>query len=296
MKRCRDKTGNARTAASAPTNRLGITTRSAMLTGVAKSWGFAGPVTLNCIDARDATNTTQRAKIEEEIRVRGFFAYRVYGGPTPQWMYTIGLWETFKHPEIVIAGSAFLKADDLNSGLRTVTDRIREGEPVVVEGHLDIPAFGQVGFRPVHATWTEHLLLGALDYYGMESFEAVQIVPSEKYSTLDTPDLSRAYSANHDTAWSWLVAPWPYRVPDRALVMTEFKVLQGARVWFVDRDDAGDWQMFASRDLPPPVDTARIVPLATLFAIDPSLEEVCHLAPGQYAERGADGQWTTLRE
>jgi len=135
-------------------------------------------------------------------------------------------------------------------------------------------------------------MLGALDYYGVRDIDAMQVVPDERHTTIDVPDMTRLWSAQAEPIWQWLHEPWAYDVPETSTATTNLDALRGARITEVTRWEEGEWEMFAGAGPDVADDDARVVPLGCLLAADPSLAASVKLEIGKglWREDG-DGDW-----
>lgn len=117
-------------------------------------------------------------KIEEKIAEVGWYAIGVY--PTADdppeaysFLYTIGLTETWSHPELIVCG---LSHDLAYSVIAGVAHGVSEGESYAREGEYGNVLEGyKVEVRRVADRKREHLAV-AWRYYGGGSFEARQLV------------------------------------------------------------------------------------------------------------------------
>lgn len=90
-------------------------------------------------------------EIAEIVRQYGWYAANV-NDADPSFLYTIGLTQTFEHPEFIVFGLDAEHAYALLSGL---IDDIRNGKSYSASGVYDINLGGdahRVGFRKVHST------------------------------------------------------------------------------------------------------------------------------------------------
>jgi hypothetical protein len=89
----------------------------------------------------------------------------------PGWAHTIGLWERFAHPELVVFGS---EPRRLGALVNALGERVRSGlrfEP----GETDRVLAGlPFAFRPVAPRWTSVFLGNAAWHYRSERFSALQ--------------------------------------------------------------------------------------------------------------------------
>ncbi len=90
----------------------------------------------------------------------------------PTFAYTIGLWETFKHPEIIVFG---LSTNHLVTILNEAGSYIKEGKVLKVGKVYDeyLEGFGSI-FRKVKKSRMPEYFGYGLWYYSGENFEAIQ--------------------------------------------------------------------------------------------------------------------------
>lgn len=234
------------------------------------------------------------AAIEENIRTHGYHIYTVQGGPVPRFSYTIGLHEAIGK-ELVFAGGAFYSLDDVASVLDSICLQLRSGGRN--ETGYAVPKLGMFTLRSVHQTWAREILLGALDYYSIDVVPSLQIFPERTHLTIDVPDLTRAWSPISEPIWQWLKTEWQYSVPANSTATTNLDALRGCRVTEAARWDMDEWELFAGAGPDVSTDDARIVPLGTLLAADPSLFPVIGLEVGKGIWREPHGgdwhRWET---
>jgi hypothetical protein len=131
--------------------------------------------------------------------------------------------------------------------------------------------------------------LGALDYYDREEVSAYQVVPDEAHRTIDTPDLSRTWSASTEPAWRWLADEWSLPVPSTSHAVTNLDALRGARVTEVSRWEDDYWEAFAGSGSGLSEAEARVVPLGTLLGADDSTRRILDLEVGESIWRDPEG-------
>lgn len=237
----------------------------------------------------DAARSQALERIARNIEQFGYHAYHVTGGPLPRFSYTIGLREALG-AELLLAGITFYTVDELKRVIDSIRAQLRgqsEREvPLPVEG------LGTFTLRSAHASWIRELMLGATDFYGTKEVSAFQVVPDERHWTMDVPDMSVAWSGDAEPAWRYLHGQWPYRVPSDSTAMTNLDALRGGRITEVTRSEEDEWEMFAGGGPDVEPADARVVPLGTLLAADPSLEPAVDLKPGKGLWRDdMDGAW-----
>lgn len=239
------------------------------------------------------TNEERQAildRIKASIDSHGYHVRIVDGGPSPRFAYTIGLHGSIGF-ELVFAGGSFFTLSEAKNVVNETAQIIRtkrssEAMPIV------FPAMGTFSLGMVDPSWSRKLLLGALDYFGLEQIRALQIVPDEDHWTFDIPNMDEAWNPNSNPAWKWLEHAWELPNSPRSAAITNLDALRGHPITEVMRWEEEEWEMFAGAG--PDVDKSevRIVPLATMVAHDASLEMVFDLAVGSglWREEGGD-EW-----
>jgi hypothetical protein len=120
-------------------------------------------------------------KIIADVETHGWHVIRVFeDGRSPEFAYTVGLWKSFRHPEIIIIG---LPADTAHVILNDAGEAIRSGERFVpgMESNAFLEGY-PVAFReiPKHLQWP---YLGfAYWFYEGADVPAVQLVYPDRES------------------------------------------------------------------------------------------------------------------
>lgn len=240
----------------------------------------------------DAARRSQALeRIARNIQEFGYHAYHVSGGPLPRFSYSIGLRESLG-AELLLGGVTFYTVEEVKRIMDSIHEQCRgRGK---LQASLQVEGLGTFSLRPAHVSWIRELMLGANDYYGTQDIAAFQVVPDDKHWTLDVPNMSVAWSPDAEPVWCWLRARWPYRIPSDSTAMTNLDALRGGRITEVARWEEDEWEMFAggAPDVEPA--DARLVPLGTLLAADPSLEAAVDLQLGKGLWRDdTDGAWSS---
>ncbi len=234
--------------------------------------------------------------IRTNIAKFGHHNYIILGGPLPRFAYSIGLSETVGS-ELVMAGGCFFTADEVSRIIDVVSAQLSELSPDKCPPvMIDIGSLGVFSLRDVDASWC-CLLLGALDFYGVDHIGALQIVPAEDSWTIDVPALNRPWSAKSEPVWQWVKEPWQYPVPKDCTVVTNLDALRGKTITEVARWEPEQWEMFAGAGPDVDKEDVRVVPLGTLLGADHSLEMATTLEVGRGVWRDREElswhQWTT---
>ena len=199
----------------------------------------------------------------------------------PGFAYSIGLFKTYRHPEIICFG---MKRDVMGWCINHARDRIRDGE-ILTTGRL-YSGFLEgydVAFLLVDKAYYQDYL-GYAGWFNDNAFDfpALQLVWPDK---------------QHRFPWDDAFNPdWKFKQPlldrntdfkfyeERNLgVFTTKQAFNRSPILFVYHNDDGDWQFHTSAD-PDPGD-AVLVCLEDITKLDPTINELFHLQPGWHAWR-----------
>jgi uncharacterized protein DUF4262 len=239
------------------------------------------------------TTASQRSvaldRIRQNIALHGHHTYIVSGAEYPRFAYTIGVSETLGF-ELILAGAIFYMADDVMRIINDIASTMKQQETREAQ-ELDVESCGYFSLRQVDPSWATALMLGALDFYGVEEIPALQIVPDAAHWTIDVPNLSEPWSPITAPAWRWLRETWTYPVPSKSTVTTNLSALRGDRITEAARWEEDYWELFAGAGPDVSRDDTRVVPLGTLLAADQSLEPVVSLPVGSALWRDGISDW-----
>lgn len=219
------------------------------------------------------------------------------------WSYTIGLYDTTGHPEIVTVG---LGPDVAHCALNEAADLQREGIDLSQGRYRDVIGEVECEFRPVDRAWITQLMDGAVWYYQGEDFPVLQAVypdlenrfPEEKEfdaafeQPLMQPDRPRTgvekdfwrSTDPNDSFFDWKF-PDP---PHTSAYCSQFIHDKTEPVTYVSHDEDGDWQFHGdsmSGGLKP-----VLLCLHHPIDDDASIKELADLPRGWWAERAAVGE------
>lgn len=115
------------------------------------------------------------AKAKADIQESGWHLLMVQGGDGPSFLYTIGLWETYKHPELIL----FSPSGDPRNVAKTLwamVQRIAAGEKLK-SGQVYSKVFKDYdgAIREVRPRWFASYLGTAAAVYGTFDFPAAQL-------------------------------------------------------------------------------------------------------------------------
>ncbi|WP_185073637.1 DUF4262 domain-containing protein [Pseudomonas protegens] len=217
--------------------------------------------------------------IRSNISSHGYHIYAISGGPLPRFFYTIGLIESIGF-ELIMAGSYFYSANEAKQILDKIMNEINS-HPTRINSKIKTNSLGSFKLRKADNSWTNKLMLGALDFYNSKEISALQIIPDLDHWTIDTPDLSESWSIQNAPIWRWLGEPWSYQsISDHSVAVTNLSALRGEKVTEATRWEEDQWELFAGSGPDTPPAEIRVVPIGVLLDFDPSLKKVVSLDVG----------------
>lgn len=119
-----------------------------------------------------------RAAVErarQDVETFGWHVVMVSGGGDPGFLFTIGLWQTYQHPDILL----FAPGEDpqgMAGRLQAVAQRVRAGEVFEPETLYEDLFGAHAGtFRPVAEGWYSYFLGTAIAFYESCDFPVLQL-------------------------------------------------------------------------------------------------------------------------
>ncbi|WP_326562779.1 DUF4262 domain-containing protein [Micromonospora sp. NBC_01796] len=240
-------------------------------------------------------------RILDTIRKHGWSALRIGGGAV-EFAYTVGLWHTFRRPEIVMFG---LDGEGMQHWLNACVALGRErgwpepGEPF--EGVLEGFA---TQLRPVDDSWRDALFGTAHRFYGGVAVPVQQLVWPDRDGRWPWDDRATASSRNRQ-AFAWLpvsahpAGAWrlvgelepgfPFPVGPDSWALTTRAVLDGVRPVARVSLDEGAYDVLDGRGYD--ADDLCLAFLGDLVIAYPDLAMCADLGEGQVAITGDDRVW-----
>jgi hypothetical protein len=237
----------------------------------------------NCIDNDALLNNTK-------LNIEKFGLQVIMVGKTsycPSFAYSIGLTQTYNHPEIICFG---LPNDLGRAIINDIAEIIKKGETIEIgKIYTEIFKDSRAVFLKVDERNIDDYFGAALSYYDDKNFDALQIVWTDRNDKLP-------WEENFEEEFL-------YKQPllDRN---AEFKFYESknlttftTRQWLDEKkpilrvvhDIEGDWQFLTGDQMPEDI---KIVALEQLILSDKTLNEVFDLEYGESAEREfIGGQW-----
>jgi hypothetical protein len=205
----------------------------------------------------------------------------------PSFAYSIGLWQTFKHPEIICFG---LPNDLGHAIINDVAEIIKSGERIEVGKNYDnIFNASRAEFLDVDSGNVVDYFQQAINYYGSDNFHGLQLVWTDRNDKFPWEEGFEDVFVYKQPMLD-RNADFKFREPKNLTTFTTRKWLELSKpILRVVHDDEGDWQFLTGDQMPEDI---RIVALEQLILRDKTLNEVFNLDYGEAAERDfIDGSW-----
>ena len=210
---------------------------------------------------------------------------------SPSFAYSIGLYKTFKHPEIICFG---LPPDVAHGIINDVADLIRQGKTMhTYQTQDNIFKDSKAEFLPVDERNIKDYFGAAINYYNTQSFPAIQLVWTDRNDKFPWEDNFEERFL-YDQPLLDRNAGFKFREAKNLGVFTTRQWLDyGKPILRVVHDNEGDWQFLTGDQMPEDI---RLVTLEQLITRDNELNEVFDIDYGQCADREfAGGPWTITK-
>jgi hypothetical protein len=205
----------------------------------------------------------------------------------PGFVYSIGLYKNFGHPEIICFG---LKTEVMGAILNHACDLIKDGE--ALGGGKPYPGFLQdyeIQFLPVDKEYYPDYLGYVGWFYASFDFPVLQLVWPDKHQKFP-------WEQEFNPAWKFKQplldrnTDFKFYEPRNLGVYTTRQAFEGEPILYVYHNEDGDWQFHTSRE--PNLQDARLVCLNEITRLDPTINEIYHLQYGWRAWRDSSvGEW-----
>lgn len=206
----------------------------------------------------------------------------------PAFVYSIGLYKNFNHPEIICFGlSTQLMATLINDA----RDMIRKGQKLTTgELYPEFLTGYNVQFIEVDKAYYCNYLGYANWFYDWDdSFPVLQLVWPDKQQLFP-------WDENFNPDWKFKQplldrnTDFKFYEKRNTCVFTTKQAFDGDPILYVYHNEDGAWQFHTS--LEPNLDDAKMVALEQITKLDPSINEIYHLQYGWCAWRSSgDADW-----
>lgn len=237
------------------------------------------------------------ARVRADVAEHGWHVIKVFsdGDTGPPFAYTIGLWTTFRHPEVVIFGLND-DLDFMHRVLNGIGARIARGERFAHgdrKGKL-LPGYLCPFARFPKCAYAEHLGR-AIQYHRGTRFGALQCIWPDPKKRLPwdakvmppvlrrQPVFTRPDAGPGDRAW-------PFPEPHSRWVFTTRQVVEQKQpIRFAGRfRENGEWQFVCDTTEQP--EDLVLATLGWALDHDPALARLAKLRPGECAARTGSGK------
>lgn len=198
----------------------------------------------------------------------------------PSFAYSIGLWEKFKHPEIIALG---LNLKTLQAIINDAAEIVKQGEKIEIGKNYD-EIFENSGAKFIHVLpgYIENYFGYALDFYDLTELPAIQLTwtdRNEKYPW--DPEFEEEFKFKQPLLDRNL--DFKFREEKNLSIFTTRRWLEENKpILRVIHDYDGDWQFLTGDPYPEDI---QVVALEQMTKRDTTLNENFDLEYGESAER-----------
>ena len=205
----------------------------------------------------------------------------------PSFAYSVGLTETFNHPEVICFG---LPSSVSHAIINDVAEIIKPSGPIKIEKeYKNIFKNSRAAFLKVDQRNIEDYFGVALEYYPDKKVEALQLIWTDRNGRFP-------WEENFEKEFIYKQplldrnADFKFREPRNLTTFTTRQWLDFQQpILRVVHDHGGDWQFLTGDQIP---DDIRTVALEELVLSDETLNDVFDLRYGEAADReSVGGQW-----
>lgn len=242
----------------------------------------------NCVSAEEFLALTIN-----NIEKFGHQVTLVYGTDySPTFAYSIGLYHTYKHPEVICFG---LPGDLAHAIINDIAILIKDGEKIEAsKNYTNIFKSARAEFLEVDERNIPDYFGTALNFYQSERFPALQLIWTDRNDRFP-------WEADFETVFIYKQplldrnAGFKFREAKNLGIFTTRQWLDLKQpILRVVHDADGDWQFLTGDQLPEDI---RFVCLEEMIIRDKTLNEVFNLDYGQSAERKFVGdEWIRNKE
>ncbi|HMR81750.1 MAG TPA: DUF4262 domain-containing protein [Niabella sp.] len=206
----------------------------------------------------------------------------------PSFAYSIGLWQKFKHPELICFG---LQTQTLHTVINDVAEFVKSDQ-IIQTGKIYDNIFdnGRAEFLSVDNRNLSDYFGTAIDFYNSKDFPALQLVWTDRNDKFPwESDFEKEFLYKQPLLDR--NADFKFREAKNLGIFTTRQWLDlNKPILTVVHDTDGDWQFLTGDQMPEDI---KLVALEELVIKDKTLNEVFDLEYGEEAERKfVGGQWT----
>jgi hypothetical protein len=205
----------------------------------------------------------------------------------PSFAYSIGLTESYNHPEIICFGLP----DDLGHAIiNDIAQLVKKGNTLEVgKVYTEIFNESRATFLKVDKGNVEDYFGAALNFYGDKNFDALQLIWTDRNDRFPWEEhFEEAFLFKQPLLDRNM--DFKFNEPKNLTIFTTRQWLDEQKpILHVVHDEDGDWQFLTGDQLPEDI---RIVALDQIIKSDKTLNQVFDLEYGEEAEREVvGGKW-----
>ena len=235
-------------------------------------------------------NTQAETNIKNDVEKHGWTVCLFEADTaTPAFAYTVGLWENFKHPEIIAFG---LPSDTMHAILNDAGDIVKAGNTLeAAVDNFEILELHPVQFRRVDADNIADYFGYAQWFYDYEAFPALQLFWTDKAGKFPwQQEFDKSYEFDQPMLDCKL--SFKFFEPRNVAVFVAKQIFKEGKsiLCVVHNDNDGSWEFLTGDDVTG--DDAMVVCLEDVVKRDSSINELFNLPTGQIATREfVGGKW-----
>ena len=208
----------------------------------------------------------------------------------PSFAYTVGLWKTYKHPELISFG---LTTKNLHLILNDAGEKVKSGQVFEInKTYNDFFENSKTEFIRVDNRNITDYFGNAINYYETRDFPALQLIWTDRNNNLPW---DKEYEEEFKFRQPLLDrnGDFKFREEKNLGIFTTRQWLELDKpILRVIHDIDGDWQFLTGDQMP---DDIKLVALEQMTLKDKTLNEVFNLDFGESAERDfIGGHWTRM--
>jgi len=199
---------------------------------------------------------------------------------SPAFAYSIGLWETYHHPELICFG---LSIELMHQIINDVAEMIKAGQKIAAgNSYSEIFKDSKATFLKVDERNIGDYFSVALNYYEDKPFEALQLIWTDRN---DKFPWETHFEEEFEFKQPLLDRNADFKFPEHknlASFTTQQWLAEHKPILQVIHDHDGDWQFLTGDQMPEDI---KIVALHAMISKDNTLNQLFDLEYGEMAER-----------
>lgn len=236
---------------------------------------------------RTKATDADEQRVIDDVNTHGWHLVGIEDDPEgPGFVYSIGMFHTLGHPEIIIFG---LSTEAMCQIVNGIGDEVRRGAKFQDWHESDQILDGySCMFRTVPTDVYPEYLGYAMWFYRPEPFPVLQCVWPDKHHRYPWQSNCQAEACESQPILSQQIG-WSFDAGKNRAVFTTKPVLDGTLpILLVSHDEDDDWQFLCGTTIAPK--DGKLVCLSTIVDLHPALTELADLPEGWQATRSSPDQ------